>query len=200
MKKILLLLNIIAAVNYATAQPANDNSCGAVTIPVENLGCELTTTYNYTAATWSSGSANTWCENFQNLDVWYKFTIPSNGIARVSIGASDGNAYTAEMYTSNTCNSLAIFNSFSNGYPCLYSNVGTESSREFTGLTPGGEVYIRVYRRFSNTAAFANGSVKICVSNNFVLADEPCNAGFFPVDAADPLGQDCTPEIGRAHV
>lgn len=188
-----LWLSALLLSGYCFAQPPNDNACGAVGIPVENLGCEPSVAYNYTAATWSSGSGNTWCENFQNLDVWYKFTVPSNGKARVTIAATDGNAYTAEMYTSNSCNSLAVFNSFSNGYPCLYTNVPGESSREFNGLTPGGEVYMRVYRRFSNTSGFANGSVKICVSNNFVLADEPCNAGFFPVDSQDPLGQDCTP-------
>ncbi|NOT52465.1 MAG: tail fiber domain-containing protein [Chitinophagaceae bacterium] len=194
MKKLTAILSLtLCAHLYSIAQPANDNSCGAISIPVENLGCEPTTVYNYTAATWSSGSANTWCENFQNLDVWYRFIIPSNGKARVTIAASDGNSYTAEMYTSNTCNSLAIFNSFNNGYPCLYTNVPAESSREFTGLTPGGEVYMRVYRRFSNAAPFANGSIKICVSNNFGMADDPCSAGFFPVDPPDPLGQDCTP-------
>lgn len=194
MRKLIAILCLILLVYLNSfAQPANDNSCGAITVPVENLGCEPTTTYSYTAATWSSGSGNTWCENFQNLDVWYKFIIPANGNAIVSIAATDGNAYTAEMYTSNTCSSLAIFNSFTNGYPCLYTNISTESSREFTGLTPGGEVYMRVYRRFSNTAAFANGAIKICVSNNNVLADDPCNAGFFPVDPPDPLGQDCTP-------
>lgn len=193
MKKIILISCFALLSQVLSAQPANDNSCGAITIPVENLGCEPTVTYSYTAATWSSGSANTWCENFQNLDVWYKFTIPANGKARVTIAATDGNAYTAEMYTSNTCNSLAVFNSFNNGYPCLYTNVPTESTREFTGLTPGGEVYMRVYRRFSNTAAFANGAIKICVSNTNILADEPCNAGFFTLDPADPLGQDCTP-------
>jgi hypothetical protein len=178
---------------HSYAQPANDNACGAVTIPVENLGCEATTTFSYSGATFSTGSGNTWCENFQNLDVWYKFTVPANGKATVNIDATDGNAYTAEMYTSNTCNSLAIFNSFNNGYPCLYTNVQGEKSREYNGLTPGSEVYMRVYRRFSNTAAFASGAIKICVSNNHVLTDEPCNAGFFPVDEQDPLGQDCTP-------
>ncbi len=193
MKKIVVIICFFTFAHYANAQPANDNSCGAISIPVENLGCEPTTVYSYTGATWSSGSGNTWCENFQNLDVWYKFIVPANGKAIVKIDASDGNAYTAEMYTSNTCNSLAVFNSFSNGYPCLYTNIPTENAREFVGLAPGGEVYMRVYRRFSNTASFANGAIKICVSNNNVLADDPCNAGFFPVDAADPLGQDCTP-------
>ena len=194
MKKTLYLsFLLLFCYQLSQAQPANDNSCGAPNIPVENLGCEPTVAYNYTGATWSSGSGNTWCENFQNLDVWYKFIVPANGRALVNIDASDGNAYTAEMYTSNTCNSLAVFNSFTNGYPCLYTNVPTEKSREFLGLTPGAEVYMRVYRRFSNTAAFANGSIKICVSNNNVLADDPCSAGFFPVDDEDPLGQDCVP-------
>ena len=162
MKKTLYLsFLLLFCYQLSQAQPANDNSCGAPNIPVENLGCEPTVAYNYTGATWSSGSGNTWCENFQNLDVWYKFIVPANGRALVNIDASDGNAYTAEMYTSNTCNSLAVFNSFTNGYPCLYTNVPTEKSREFLGLTPGAEVYMRVYRRFSNTAAFANGSIKI---------------------------------------
>ncbi len=193
MKKIILFFISFLIFKLSFAQPANDNSCGAITIPVENLGCEPTNVYSYSGATWSSGSGNTWCENFQNLDVWYKFTVPANGKAIVKIAATDGNAYTVEMYTSNTCNSLAVFNSFSNGYPCIYTNIPAENSREFVALTSGAEVYMRVYRRFSNTAAFANGAIKICVSNNNVLADEPCNAGFFPVDAQDPLGQDCVP-------
>ena len=132
MKKLTFIsITLLLLISKVQAQPANDNSCGAVSIPVENLGCEASVTYTYTAATWSSGSGNTWCENFQNLDVWYKFIIPANGIARVTIAATDGNSYTAEMYTSNTCNSLAVVNSFSNGYPCLYTNVPTESSREY---------------------------------------------------------------------
>ena len=38
----------------------------------------------------------------------------------------------------------------------------------------------------------ASGTLKICVSNTNQFADVPCAAGFFPVDAADPLGQTCT--------
>jgi hypothetical protein len=192
-KLLLFSASLLLFITFLKAQPANDNPCGAISIPVENLGCEPSITYSYTGATWSSGSGNSWCENFQNLDVWYKFVVPANGTPIVSIDATDGNAYTAEMYTSNTCNSLAVFNSFSVGYPCLYTNIPNEKSRKFTGLTPGAEVYMRVYRRFSNNVAFANGAVKICVSNNNVMADEPCSAGFFPLDAEDPLGQDCVP-------
>lgn len=172
------------------AQPANDNSCGAVTIPVENLGCEPTVTYSYTGATWSSGSGNTWCENNQNLDVWYSFTVPANGQAIVGLATVNGSeSYTAEFYTSTSCNALTVFSSSTHGFPCLYNG----ESREFRNLTPGSTVYMRIYRRFNITAPFANGAFKLCVSNNYTLADEPCNAGFFTIDPADPLGQDCTP-------
>jgi len=174
----------------AFAQPPNDNSCGAVNIPVENLGCEPSVVYNYTGATWSSGSGNTWCENNQNLDAWYSFTVPSNGQAVVSLAAVNlSESYTAEMYNGPSCSSLTVFTSGIHGFPCLYSG----ESRTFTNLTPGATVFMRVYRRFSITAPYANGSFKICVSNNFGMSDDPCTAGFFPVDPADPLGQDCTP-------
>lgn len=182
------LLVCLCISTIAWAQPANDNSCGAITIPVENLGCEPSVTYNYTGATWSSGSGNTWCENSQNPDVWYQFTVPANGRAIVSLATVNlSESYTAEMYNGTSCSALTIFNSGTHGFPCLNSG----EQREFTNLTPGSTVFMRIYRRFTTTAT--NGSFKICVSNNYALADEPCNAGFFAIDPADPLGQDCTP-------
>lgn len=185
-----LFLILLLTGQLVKAQPANDDACGAIAIPVENLGCEPTVVYNYTAATWSSGSGNTWCENFQNLDVWYRFVVPANGQATVSLSSVNlSESYTAEMYNSSSCSSLTIFYSGNQGFPCLNSG----ESRTFNNLTPGNTVYMRIYRRFGSTAAFANGSFKLCVSNTNVLADEPCNAGFFPVDTPDPLGQDCTP-------
>lgn len=190
MKKIAVLIFSAGILNTAFGQPPNDNSCGAVNIPVENLGCEPTVVYNYTGATWSSGSGNTWCENNQNLDAWYSFVVPANGKATVALAAVNlSESYTAEMYNGSSCSSLTIFNSSTHGFPCLYSG----ESRTFTNLTPGNTVFMRVYRRFGITASYANGSFKICVSNTTTLADEPCNAGFFPVDPADPLGQDCVP-------
>jgi hypothetical protein len=194
MKKNILFFSILFLCKNVFAQPANDNSCGAISIPVENLGCEPTVVYSYIGATWSSGSGNTWCENNQNLDVWYKFIVPANGQAIVSIAANNiSEGYTAEMYTGTTCNSLTIFNSFTNGYACLNSTNASDNTREFVSLSAGSTVYMRIYRQFFNTAAYANGAIKICVSNNNVLADDPCAAGFFPVDAEDPLGQDCVP-------
>ncbi len=190
MKKLVLFFVCSLFFCGAFAQPSNDNSCGAISIPVENLGCEPTTIYNYTGATWSSGSGNTWCANTQNLDVWYSFVVPANGQAIVAIDRiSTAETYTAEMYNGPSCSSLTLFNSTTHGFPCLNSG----ESRTFNNLTPGATVFMRIFRGGGTTAAFANGSFKICVSNNYTLADEPCNAGFFPVAAQDPLGQDCMP-------
>ena len=52
----LILLMAGSLSSQAYSQPANDNACGAITLPVENLGCEPTTIYSYTVATWTSGS------------------------------------------------------------------------------------------------------------------------------------------------
>lgn len=196
MKRIVMLLFFIVAGFYAKAQPANDDACGAINIPVENTGCEPTTVYNYTGATWSSGSGNQNCINpGNNLDVWYKFTVPANGEAIVAIANGDGNGYMAELYSSTSCNALTILNQTTNGFHCLFTNTNNPSpgTQSYRALTPGSTVYIRAFRYYGNTTQFANGSIKICVSNTNGLADEPCNAGFIAIDAADPLSQSCEP-------
>jgi hypothetical protein len=55
---------------------------------VENLGCEPTIPYAYASANHSAAYGNTYCNGTQNRDVWYKFTVPANGEATVSIAYS----------------------------------------------------------------------------------------------------------------
>lgn len=195
MKKIILFVTIISSCLFAAAQPANDEPCGAISIPVENTGCEPSTVYSYTNATYSAAIGNTTCIGPNVKDVWYKFTVPSNGQVFVSIAynASDYNA-TVEMYKSTSCTALSSVTEAVEGFPCLYANPSYNSlSRTFKALTPGSTAYLRVYQTFPQNPFPANGSVKICVSNTNGLSDDPCTAGFFPIDDADPLGQTCVP-------
>lgn len=193
MKKTISILLLIGLVLSANAQPANDNPCGAINIPVENIGCEPTTTYSWTGATFNAAYGNTYCNGFTNLDVWYKFTVPQNGEVNARIATATAYNMCAEFYTSTSCNagSLTIFNQNTNGFPCMYASSSSGGDGNFKNLTPGSTVYIRVFSLGNNTTP--NADLKICIANSSTLADEPCNAGFFPVDAADPLGQSCTP-------
>ncbi|MCU0374434.1 MAG: hypothetical protein MUF24_03910 [Chitinophagaceae bacterium] len=195
MKKLLLLSTfyfLLSGQGGAQA-PANDEPCNAQTLTVQNLGCEPTTTYTYANATHSSAYGVTYCNGLTSRDVWFKFTVPASGEATVSIATAGQGNMALELLTGSSCNGpLTNTNQNTQGFPCLYIGFNTtDDSRTFRNLSPGSTVYLRVYR-FDDANA-ATGAIKICVGDPSRLADEPCNAGFFPIEAADPLSQNCEP-------
>lgn len=193
MNKIVLIAVFSFFYFQSWAQPANDDPCGAIALTVENTGCEPTNVLSWTGATFSSAYGNTYCNGTDKRDVWYKFTVPANGEFVAKIARATTYDMCAEFYTSTSCNagSLAVFNQNTNGFPCMYVENNSGGDGNFRGLTPGSTVYIRVFPLYYGT--IANADIRLCISTNNTLADEPCNAGFFPVDAADPLGQSCVP-------
>ena len=193
MKKILSFLSCIAIINTTYAQASNDEPCSAIVIPVENLGCEPSLpAYAYAIATHSAAFGNTYCNGSQNRDVWYKFTVPANGEATVAIAYYQSYNMAMELYTATSCSGpLTVANQNTQGFPCLYIQSNPSDSRTFRNLPPGSTAYLRVYKLYDINDG--NGTLKICVSNTTQMADDPCTAGFFPVDPADPLGQSCTP-------
>lgn len=194
MKKIIMLYLLIPIYAIGYAQPANDEPCGAIAIPVVNTGCEPSTIYSYTNATYSSAIGNTYCIGPNVKDVWYKLTVPSNGEVFVAIAVNAGEYQMAvEFYKSTSCTALSPVSEAVEGFPCLYSNGYSEPSRSYKNLAPGSTAYLRVYQTFPQSPFPNSGSVKICVSNTNGLADDPCGAGYFPVGVADPLGQACKP-------
>ena len=190
MKKVLhLILLFIFSYQISQAQPVNDEPCGAISIPVESTGCEPTTIYSYTAATFSTALGNTYCNGSANRDVFYKVIVPASGSITVAVANSTTANMAIEMLSSTSCSALTLFNTSTNGFPCLYSNSNDKIT--YVNLVPGSTVYLRLYVLFDvNNAA---GNIKICVSNPTTFADEPCNAGFFEVDPPDPLSQNCVP-------
>ncbi|MDB5202486.1 MAG: hypothetical protein JWQ27_1895 [Ferruginibacter sp.] len=189
MKKHLLILILGCVALSAKAQPVNDNPCGAINIPVENLGCDPTTTYTYSGAT-ATGQGG--CINgTQDPDVWYKFVIPANGQVNFKMAAAAGETQLviATLYTASSCSGTMIPFQGNTNIVCFFS---LPYSGTGINLTPGSQAYIRIYK--PNNPTGTSGSFKMCVSNNYQFADEPCNAGFINVDNADPLGQACVPD------
>lgn len=193
MNKIILIAVFTVFHIHSWAQPANDNPCGAITIPVENTGCEPTITYSWVGATYSTAYGNTSCNGPDKRDVWYKFTVPANGEVSARISRATAYNMCAEFYTSTSCNvgGLTVFNQNIQGFHCMYTDISSGGDGNFKNLTPGSTVYVRVFPLYYSTIPDAD--IKLCISTTNTLADEPCNAGFFPIDAADPLGQACVP-------
>ena len=190
MKKIILLWILLAIYVGGYAQPANDNACGAINISVENLGCEPSLIYSYTGATITPGFYGGCINGTSDNDVWYKVTVPANGqfTFKMDAAPSESQSIIASWYSDGNCaNQLIPFQS-NNGIFCFFSLPFTGTA---LNLTPGSVTYLRVYK--PNNPTGTSGSFKMCVSNNNVLADDPCNAGFMDIEAADPLGQTCLP-------
>ncbi len=129
--------------------PANDQPCGALTIPVNTSGCvnTLGTTVN---STLSSGMVEPGCGSFSNNDVWYKAVVPLNGTLSVSV-VDDNTSITPfgasiALYT-GTCGSLFHKGCVSSG------SLSTPSIINYTG-TPGETVYIRVWDYADNEGTF----------------------------------------------
>jgi hypothetical protein len=189
MKKIISFMILIAFVSTANAQAVNDEPCNAIVIPVESTGCEPSVIYAYALATHNATYGNTYCNGSANRDVWYKCTVPASGSLTVAVANSTSPNMAVEMLNSTSCTALSLFNYSTNGFQCLYSNSSDKIT--YQNLTPGNTVYLRVYALYDIN--IASGNLKICISNPSSLSDEPCNAGFFDPENADPLSQNCVP-------
>jgi hypothetical protein len=129
--------------------PANDQPCGAITIPVNTSGCvnTLGTTIN---STLSTGMVEPGCGSFSDNDVWYKAVVPANGALSVSV-VDDNTSITPygaslALY-SGVCSSL-----FHKG--CVSSaSLTTPSTINYTG-TPGEIIFIRVWDYADNEGTF----------------------------------------------
>ena len=139
MIKICTLLALLCSTMMVDAQAVNDEPCTAIVIPVENLGCEPTTTYSWTGATYSAASGPTFCTGSNVKDIWYKVTVPTNGELKVTV-ALGGNNYNVatELYRGTDCNSLTRLST--EGFPCLFSPRDNELSRIYKNLPQGSSV------------------------------------------------------------
>jgi hypothetical protein len=146
------------------AQPANDDPCAAIAIPVgkaDYLGtpCEPVTVYAWTAATLTSATPNPSCvaSGYSNIrDVWYKIVVPASGKIRVSFNSSS--QMVAVFYKPANCSNTLNFQEAA----CFsYTTTNATQSVEVTSLNAGTTIYMRIMRALANVQA--NGSVKICV-------------------------------------
>jgi len=128
------------------AQPANDNPCGATTIPVYE-SVDIVPPINYTITAATAGSIPNNCAN--NPDVWFTF-IPTTGDFYVKV---TGGVYLTLFLENNSCSS-----SFDNAnWECITAANVTDG--EFhTGAFVGQRCYIRI-TNFDNNPAFNFGLV-----------------------------------------
>ena len=151
---ILLMLSSFAS----KAQPANDNPCGAINIPVQALTCTPTTIYNYFAATSSSTLPLPTCAwAGGNADIWFSFTATLSGTYKISTASGGGGTnYAAALYSASACGGTFTELGCNDDFAGLFPEL------TIAGLTAGSIYYLRLWQV---DPAQTIGGVKICVAN-----------------------------------
>jgi len=197
----------ICIVGTPTPTPVNDEPCGAIQLPTVTSDCDYLyfTTTNATNSVGPPAPSN--CENWEvtyygtpnaggfsasSKDVWFKITVPSNGIICImpkpNYGFTDG----AMALYSGTCTSLTqIACSDDYNYPGTAHDYQPHLFQ--TGLTPGSTVFLRYWKWGTTTGDFAicvtspsndncANNLYICDLNNYsgttsaaYTIDRPCN-------------------------
>lgn len=152
------------------AQPANDDPCSAITIPVaaaDLLGniCMPATTYSWTNATLTAATPNPSCgasvpANIR--DVWYKMVVPASGKIQLSMKSTSTNYLS--LYSGSSCsNTIGFIES------ACYAYAGTNTVRStiFSGLAVGTTVYLRIMR--TTTVATPSGSMELCAAESVTV-------------------------------
>lgn len=142
----------------AMAQPANDNPCGAIALPViENADPCTLTSYNIAGATWLNLAVPQGCNNssLQYPDVWYTFSTSKSNI---SIKVGCGISY--QLYSTTSCS--GTFSMLTDCKGC--ADGGGEI---FYDVTPGSIYYLRV----NQNATGGNFSFSLCINTNQVASN-----------------------------
>ncbi len=128
--------------------PANNNPCSAQTWSVSS-DCSFFTTSNIGA---SPSGVNGSCGTGAINDVWYKVTVPSNGIINVNTQQVGFGTLNIQAFSGN-CNNLQSI-------ACETYGGGQMPSMSLSGLNPGSQVHIRFWFDNGDTDQFG-----FCINN-----------------------------------
>lgn len=155
---------ITVDVRQTIQAPLNDESCGAVLIPMTKE-CTFFTVDNRNATTTANPPVIN-CDGLTEGDVWFSFIAPPSG--EVKIESRSGpiiNDAWAVVYSGSSCQNLSLFTCVKNS-----SSAGNfMPAKELTGLNPGAKYWIR-------TGDFNNnhfGTYGICVYDPVVSPPPP---------------------------
>ena len=175
----IILIPLVFFTSNCFAQPANDDPCGAILIPVTTdiLGqdCTPTPPYSWNVATPTTAIAIPSCVTPGTpnniIDVWYKLVVPSSGKFKINLNAPDG-LYLAIYGTSN-CTSTISFSELS----CLaYPGGNAPGTLTTSLLTPASTVYLRIMSTPSPTNP-AGISILLCASEVLPAIDNTQRVG-----------------------
>jgi hypothetical protein len=130
--------SLVTGTNPSPTVPANDETAGAITLPVGSFSpTTFATTYSSANATASAGitACSAATPGTPDDDVWFKFTTTSRRNVTVTLRGSGGYDGVLQVFSNAGTTALACVNATAAGLTETYTN---------TNL-PAGTYYVRVY-------------------------------------------------------
>jgi len=185
-KKLIVISFLIIGCLSVWAQPANDEPCDAHALPIYN-SC-FNEFHGNIDATISSSPSRPACQpSGSSGDVWFSFTMPSNGQVTVDLLgqnidlAMDEIRYVEAAYYTGTCGSLSFGG-------CSSSNLFGGSNSITINESVGTVIYIRVYDDDVGSSASQEGLFSICATSS--SAGAPPSAPSTPECVSNPPPSD----------
>ncbi len=154
----------------AWAQPANDDPCNAIALPISTT-CTFAQ-YSNANATATAGVTAPGCASYSGGDVWFSITVPASG--SVTVNSNTGVITDGGMaFYTGTCSSLSLLSCDDDSSPN-----GLMPQLTANGLTPASTLFVRFWEFGNNN----NGTFSICATlpppppTNI----NPCTATFLP--------------------
>lgn len=167
---------LILLSGVASAQPGNDNPCGAEVLTAA-AGC-VNATWSNVAATATAGIPAPGCASYSGGDVWFQLIVPAGGSVTVTTSTVGGSAFTDSglaFYTAATCAGPFTLAG------CNDDFTGLMSQLTYAGAA-GSTLWVRVWEYGNNSF----GAFNICATMPPPPAtnDNPCQFITLPVNTS----------------
>lgn len=167
-----------------TAQPVNDNPCGAVElVAVDGQNCTPQSPYSWIGATASPNIPAPGCASYTTGDVWFKFTLAVKSDVFLTTAAGGGAGAITDggmaVYSATACD--GTFTKLK-----CDDDTGPGSMPQILITLNPGTYFVRFWDYGDKTTANFGG---ICLATKAILVvapnDDPCQAIALPIVAAD---------------
>jgi|GEM_PF-4329942 len=145
--------NTIQGTFFTDFNPSPNDLCtSAITLEVGGPEECIPLTFTNGGATDSGALPAPGCANYFGADVWFEFTVPTNGIVFIETFADIGLNDLGMAAYSGSCDELVLLDCDDDDGQNLFSYI------ELTGLSPGESIFVRVWDYNGNDV----GSFQLC--------------------------------------
>jgi Secretion system C-terminal sorting domain len=165
---LILFTSFLGFASSGYAQPANDNVCDAIELPVDGSIANYTNTDASTEdlepiPDITIDCITGWCDPYVNFSVWFTFIAPASGEVTINLCLPGSYDTQLAVYEATDCSNFSTFTFIgaNDNSPEYCENANYASFLNLTDLTPGTTYYVQVDPFTVNPAEATSFNIQI---------------------------------------